>query len=339
MGEPSTFSALTARLVEQKPDGIAFVEQERSTTYAAFADLVPRTAAWLQKAGVGHGSRLAVWLPNRLEWLLLLFAAARLGASIVAVNTRLRGAEITYLLQRSKATWLFLQPEFRRIDFASVLAGVDGEAIPDLSHVVVVGACGTGAADILGRAAGCFGLDDLPNDRADDRTDPDAPAIYFTTSGTTGGPKLVEHSQRSLVAHAADVARAFGFVEPDSRILLMLPLCGTFGSATALAALTAQAPLVIQDAFDAAEAAHLLEAHAITHTFGGDDMFARILEHCSGPCPFPAARLFGYAIFQPGGQAFAQSAWDRGLPIHGVYGSSCRHSFRCSRLRCRSRSE
>lgn len=322
MGELSTLSALLRHAAEQNPAGIAFIERERRTSYAAFAQLVQRTAAWLHRAGIGPGSRIAIWLPNRLEWLALVFAAARLGAAIVAVNTRFRSAEVTFLLQKSKATWLVLQPDFRRIDFASVLASVDGTSLPNLDQVVVVDTRDAGAKEILGRRVRPFTLDDLPDDQVDDRASPDAPALYYTTSGTTSGPKLVEHSQRSLAMHAADVARAFGLAEPDARVLLMLPLCGTFGATSALAALAARAPLVILDAFDAAEAVHLLKVHAITHTFGGDDMFARILEHCPEHRPFPAARLFGYAIFQPGGQAFAQAAWDRGVPLHGLYGSS-----------------
>jgi fatty-acyl-CoA synthase len=63
-------------------------------------------------------------------------------------------------------------------------------------------------------------------------------------------------------------------------------------------------------------------ADAITHSFGGDDMFKAILEHCAEPAPFPAARVFGYGIFQPGGHAFAVSASQRGLPLFGLYGSS-----------------
>jgi fatty-acyl-CoA synthase len=322
MVEPATLSALIRHAAEQKPNGVAVVEGERSITYAAFHELVQQAAAWLYQAGVARGSRIAIWLPNRLEWLVLLFAAARLGASVVAVNTRFRSAEVSYLLRTSGATWLFLQPDFRRIDFASVLGGVDDQMIPDLRHVVTVGAQGTSVTNVLGRRVRRFVLDDLPNERVDDQAFPDAPAIYYTTSGTTGGPKLVEHPQRSLASHAADVAQAFGLYQSDSRVLLMLPLCGTFGATSALAALAAGAPLVIQDAFDPAEVAHLLKAHAVTHTFGGDDMFARILEHCSEPRPFPAARLFGYAIFQPGALAFAESAWDRGVPIYGLYGSS-----------------
>jgi len=322
MGGRSTLSELLRQAAEQTPVGIAFIERERSTTYGAFEYHVQRAAAWLHQVGVGPGSRIAIWLPNRLEWLVLLFAAARRGASVVAVNTRFRSAEVTYLLQKSKATWLFLQPDFRRIDFASVLADVDGTSLPDLQQVAVVGAPDAGAEAILGRPVCRFDLGGLPLDRVDDRASPDAAALYYTTSGTTSSPKLVEHAQRSLAEHAADVARAFAFDEPDSRVLLMLPLCGTFGMTSALAAIAARAPLVIEDAFDAAESADLLKAQSITHTFGSDEMFERILERCSEACPFPAARAFGYASFQPGGQAFAQGAWDRGMPLLGLYGSS-----------------
>jgi fatty-acyl-CoA synthase len=315
-------SELLRQAAEQEPVGVAFVERERSTTYGVFESHVQRAAAWLLQVGVGPGSRIAIWLPNRLEWLVLLFAAARLGASVVAVNTRFRSAEVTYLLQKSKATWLFLQPDFRRIDFASVLADVEGASLPDLQHVAVVGAPVAGAETILGWPVRRFDLGGLPMDRADDRASPDAAVLYYTTSGTTSGPKLVEHAQRSLAAHAADVAQAFAFHEPDSRVLLMLPLCGTFGMTSALAAIAARSPLVIEDAFDAAEAAELLKTQSITHAFGSDEMFEHILERCSEARPFPAARVFGYASFQPGGQAFAHGAWGRGMPLLGLYGSS-----------------
>ena len=165
MGELSTLSALLRHAAEQNPAGIAFIERERRTSYAAFAQLVQRTAAWLHRAGIGPGSRIAIWLPNRLEWLALVFAAARLGAAIVAVNTRFRSAEVTFLLQKSKATWLVLQPDFRRIDFASVLASVDGTSLPNLDQVVVVDTRDAGAKEILGRRVRPFTLDDLPDDR------------------------------------------------------------------------------------------------------------------------------------------------------------------------------
>ena len=79
-------------------------------------------------------------------------------------------------------------------------------------------------------------------------------------SGTTGRPKLVVHAQRGIVAHARAVAAGFGYDAPDCVALAMLPLCGVFGYDSALGALAGGAPVVLQEAFDAREAAALIGA-------------------------------------------------------------------------------
>jgi fatty-acyl-CoA synthase len=62
--------------------------------------------------------------------------------------------------------------------------------------------------------------------------------------------------------------------------------------------------------------------HRITHVFGSDEMARRMLEAASGPAPFPSLRVFGFAAFQPGSAELACSAWARGVPLLGLYGSS-----------------
>jgi fatty-acyl-CoA synthase len=319
---PFTLTALIEEAARERPDRTAFIEEERAWTYAQFADLVGRTAAWAQARGVGVGTRVAIWLPNRIEWLVWLFACARLGATVAAVNTRFRSAELTYLLTRSKASWLVLQPGFRRIDFAGVLAGMEPGQIPDLERVAVLGEMKGRGTKVLGRPAERFALEALEPATVPDAARPDSPVVYFTTSGTTKGPKLVVHQQRTLEAHARDTARAFGFDRPGARLLAMVPFCGTYGLASALGAFAGGAPIVILDAFDAERARSLLQKHEVTHAFGGDDSFGRILDISPEPVPFPKARLFGYAVFQPGGQAVAAKAWSRGAPLFGLYGSS-----------------
>ena len=104
-----------------------------------FSERVDQTAAWLAAHGIGTGDVIAVWLVNRLEWAALLFAAARLGAVIAAVNTRYRSAEVrasAWPLARENAGH---QAQFRSIDFPAILAGIDKAAVPDLAHVAVVG--------------------------------------------------------------------------------------------------------------------------------------------------------------------------------------------------------
>ena len=109
-----------------------------------------------------------------------------------------------------------------------------------------IGADGMGE----GRLAG---LPVLPLDRlaaapeAPDLATPEAEALTFTTSGTTAGPKLVLHRQRSLARHARDVAARIGTDAPGAAFLAVVPLCGTFGLSGALAALAGGAATLMQE--------------------------------------------------------------------------------------------
>ena len=102
----------------------------------------------------------------------------------------------------------------------------------------------------------------------------------------------------------------------------MLPFCGTFGMASLLGFLAGGARIHAMDAFDAPPALRILQDEQITHAFGSDEMFRRILALTDEAKPFPHAKIFGFAAFQPGWRDFAAEAETRGLPLHGLYGSS-----------------
>ncbi len=320
--EPATLPALAARLARARPDGTAFIDAGRRWSYAEFEAETRRTAAWLAGHGVRKGDRVALWLPNGVAWLALFFGLARLGAVTMSVNTRFRSSELDYVLRRSRAAHLILQPGFRRIDFGEILSGLDPAALPDLRSVIVVDPAGAAVPGrILDRPATLLRPAEVGEAPAD-AADPDRPCILFTTSGTTKGPKLVIHPQRTLVFHGCHVGARWGFDRPGACVLGMLPFCGVFGLSSALAAFAVGAPVVILDAFDAERGAALIQEHAVTHTFGSDEMYRRLLEARSGDRPFPSARLFGFAAFQPGATDLAAEAWRRGVPLGGLYGSS-----------------
>src|SRR5690606_20755173 len=124
-----------------RPDEVALIDEIGPLTYRAFDALVARTAQWLAAHGIAAGDKVAVWLPNRREWLALLFALDRLGGTLVAVNTRYRSGELEYILGRSRARMLVMQPSFRKIGFPAVLAGVDAAKLPELRSVAGLDAC------------------------------------------------------------------------------------------------------------------------------------------------------------------------------------------------------
>lgn len=297
-------SDLLDRHLAERPEATAFVAAGREFTYAEFDALSRRAAAWLHANGIGAGDRVALWLVNRIEWIALLFGLARVGAAAVAVNTRYRAAELEHILAHSGARLLVLQPEFRSIDFSAVLGAVDKTAMSALERVAHVDAA------------------EWPERETPDHAAPEAVLAMFTTSGTTSKPKLVMHLQRTIAFHALQTARAYGFDVPGARLLAAIPFCGAYGFCGTLGAFAAGAPIVIMESFDARAAVELVSRYAITHAFGGDEMYRRMLELVPGRDPFPSARFFGFAAFQAGAAEFAESAWQRRTPLVGLYGSS-----------------
>ncbi|WP_407120017.1 AMP-binding protein [Bradyrhizobium sp. STM 3561] len=297
----------------------AFVFDATLFSRVEFSAKVEQTAAWLAAQGIGKGDVVAVWLVNRVEWLALLFAAARLGAVVAAVNTRYRSAEVAHLLRVSGAKLMVVEAAFRSIDFAAILAGITKDEVPALQRLAVVG------ADAIPAHWPCVRFDAFekpypPAPPAQD--DVDLPVLLYTTSGTTKGPKLVAHSQRTLATHAASVARALQLDHRRHSLLAMLPFCGTFGMTSLLGFIAAGATIHVLDAFEAAPALKILSACRITHSFGSDEMFRRILALTDAPRPFPYLEVCGFAAFQPGWRELAVEAEARGMKLFGLYGSS-----------------
>jgi fatty-acyl-CoA synthase len=322
MAEVLTLPALLDRQLAERPDAAAFIDGEDCISYVGFDRLCRKTAAWLAAQGVRPGDRVAVWLVNRIEWLALLLGLARIGAALVAVNTRFRAAELEHVLRRSGARMLVLEPAFKKIDFPAILAEIDPAAAQSVETVAVVRPDSGTLRRVLGKPTVAFDAFDGSDAEASNRSDPEAIVALFTTSGTTKGPKLVMHPQRSIAHHAQAVARGFGFDAPQSRVLAAIPFCGVFGFDLVLGAIAAGAPAVIMDTFEAHGAVELVARHKISHLFGSDEMARRMMELVPGNDPFPHLRLFGYAAFQPGSAELGKAGWERRIPLVGLYGSS-----------------
>lgn len=322
MEDAETLAALLDRRASEAPDSPALVASNGQTvSYAELGRLSRRTAAWLTSQGLSKGDCVAVWLVNRVEWLALLYGAGSIGVGVVAVNTRYRGAELQHILRRSSASMLVLDAQFRKIDFLSLLQDVDPDSVPDLSCIAILEQ-GQQPDNILGRKVVRFDLAVLPDGEVPENSAPDALAVLFSTSGTTKLPKLVMHTQRTLSYHTRHLSRAFGFAQDGARLLGALPLCGVFGLNPVLAAIAGGATVYLMEAFDDREAAELIKRHSITHAFGSDEMFRRILENTTEEKPMPAACVVGYAALQAGASELARAAWSRGVPMTGMYGSS-----------------
>lgn len=175
---------------------IDFFERNERATYEEMDRQSNRYAHALRAFGVAKGDRVGVMLPNRVEFPIVWFALAKLGAVIVPINMRYTSREVEYVLTDTQAKFAFIDesawPVFSAMDpWASGLA---------LERVVVVGnASGAKAAALADL------LEDAPADpvEADVKAD-DLLTIQYT-SGTTGFPKgcMLTHDYWNLTAYAS----------------------------------------------------------------------------------------------------------------------------------------
>ena len=123
---PRTLSALLA-WSPRDTSAPAVTDATGTLSRRAFQDRVLSATAGLRNADVGAGARVALWLPNSIDYLAAIFACARLGALAVHINTRFRAGEVGNLLRRSRAIALVTEWGFAPVDFPAIFAGLPGE--------------------------------------------------------------------------------------------------------------------------------------------------------------------------------------------------------------------
>jgi len=206
-----TLCGSVASCVSVKPDAPFLLESNRALTWREFMHATERAAGALAALGVQAGDRVASVSANRIEVVVLFFAAARLGAWFVPVNPDLKIEEMRYILEHAGVRGVACS----RDALASARAATES-ITPRPWMLLLEDEAAEGVetfAAHLARATPITG----------NRAHADDTCLVLYTSGTTGFPKGVMHRQRSVVMAGE------GFVErlhlqPDDRLLAILPL-------------------------------------------------------------------------------------------------------------------
>jgi fatty-acyl-CoA synthase len=203
-------SDLIARNAAFAPDKPALIFEGESLNYAAFHARIEQTARALKaEFGISRGDRVAILSLNRPDYLVLLYACARLGAMLVPLNWRLAIAEQLFILSDAGAKLLVLEQAF-----AEILPALQ-ETLPDTRIVVLDFAPPQGIAfdQLLTQARG---------DGRNPHTDLSCPLLIVYTSGTTGRPKGAVLRQEALLWNGVMSQHMHGLTS-DDHVLTVLP--------------------------------------------------------------------------------------------------------------------
>ena len=102
-------------------DREALVHDVRRWSYTEFVTEIERCARAFVASGLNPGDRVAIWAPNSAEWMFAALGAQMVGGVLVPINTRFKGSEAAYVIERSGASFLFVSNGFLGIDYSASL--------------------------------------------------------------------------------------------------------------------------------------------------------------------------------------------------------------------------
>jgi fatty-acyl-CoA synthase len=242
-------------------------------TYRELWEQTTAIARGLLALGVGKGDRVGIWSPNRYEWVVLQFAAARVGAVLVNVNPAYKTAELEHALRQSGVSVLFMARGFRQADYVGMFAGVQARC-PGVRAALVLDDDWV-RLEAMGRE-----IDSRALAAREESVGFDDPVNIQYTSGTTGSPKGATLSHHNVLNNGFFVGEAMRLTERD-RVCIPVPFYHCFGMVLGnLACTTHGACMVIPaEAFDAERVLETVAAERCTALHGVPTMFIAELEH------------------------------------------------------------
>jgi fatty-acyl-CoA synthase len=257
------------------PDKVAVVDGKQRKTYRELNAMVDALAASLSEIGLKKGDRIAIHMPNSLEFMTAFYALQKLGAIVAWANSIYRRKEVEFILKNSEARGVFVFSNWDGRNFLEEIQILKAE-LPDLEFIFAVGD---------NPAPGVHSFYNLVDQgmrkpftaaAIDPSTDL---AMLLYTSGTTGQPK------GAMVTHYASARAGWEYslgvdASSDDRFIGFLPMSHSYGCGSILIQpLLLQATVVLMGKFQVERALQLIEQEKITLQLGAPPHYILELNH------------------------------------------------------------
>ena len=273
-------------------DALVYADRDFRLSWYQFGEEVDLLARGLMTLGVKHGEKIALWATNVPHWTILMFAAAKIGAILLPLNTNYKSQEMDFALKQSDAENLFIIAGYRDCDYVQVInelvpelktqprGELKSSAYPHLKRIFFLGekkqrgmytidevkslAEETSFADYFARQAECK-VDDVVN--------------MQYTSGTTGFPKGVQLTHRSIANDGFWIGACQNLSCRD-RVCIPVPLFHCFGCVLGvMSCVNHGSTMVFLEKFDPVQVLTSIEKEKCTATYGVPTMYIAILDH------------------------------------------------------------
>jgi acyl-CoA synthetase len=298
-----TFYGLLAKHAAASPDAFALRDSGRRLTWRELLAGVDGAAADLAGLGLAGGDRVSMWLGNRVEAVMMFLASNRQGfACNPSLHRTYTCGEIVTLLNRLRSSVLVTEPGWG-VDRAKVDLGTALKDVASLRRV--------------------YTLPDFPAAGAalgEPVSDPDKVAYLAFTSGTTGAPKCVMHSDNTLLANARDMVRDWGH-GPHTKLLTLSPLSHHIAWVAVAQWLLAGCELIVNDPPQGARALDWMIDTGATYVMGVPTHAMDILveQRRRGLDRLGAVEIF-YMAGSPIPPSVAEAFVEQGIKPQNIYG-------------------
>ncbi len=289
-----TVGSLLDDMAKRYPDHDCALYTDRPfrKTYSEFNQLCNKVAKSFLKMGIKKGDHIAIWATNVPEWLVTLFASAKIGAVLVTVNTNYKVFELEYLLKQSDTNTLVLIDGFKDSNYIQIInelcpelknsepGNFHSEKLPYLKNVISVSA---------EKHPGMFNWDDII-EFGRDISDEELYNISNSldchdvinmqyTSGTTGFPKGVMLTHYNIINNGMCIGDCMHFTYAD-KLCIPVPFFHCFGLVLAImACVTHGTTMVPIDYYSPIKVMNAIQSEGCTAVHGVPTMYIAMLEH------------------------------------------------------------